>query len=152
MRTARQRTWLKMGVWPAGLSALLPIVVALFHLMPVMAVVPAAPPPVSHHEAAHHQPMHHGDHGKASASLAAHQVEDSQPAADSHGGAPHNNRPHCPLCYFLQGLHALPAPQAPALRLPAARSVIVERYEAPIRRSATITTSQPRAPPPSPTA
>ena len=147
MRTARQRTWLKLGVWPAGLSALLPVVVALFHLMPVMAAAPAAHPPSSHHEQAHHEPMHHGAHGEANAAAAVHNAEASLPADPSDGRAPHHNRPHCPLCFFLQGLHALPAPQAPALRLPSARAVMVERYEAPRRHIATVTTSQPRAPP-----
>jgi len=147
MRSAKQRTWLKIGVWPAGLSALLPVVVALFHLMPAtmpaMAVTPTAHQPSSHHEQPHH--------GAASDNLAAIAVEDCHPSDESDGGAPHNTGPHCPLCFFLQGLHALPAPQAPALRLPSARVVMVGRYESPTGNFDIRPTSQPRAPPVSPT-
>ena len=76
--------------------------------------------------------------------------EDCHPPGEPCDDPPRSMGMHCPLCLWLQGLHALPAPTTPALRLPVARVVMVQRYEAPLDHSFVQTTSQPRAPPISP--
>lgn len=155
MRPRWSTIWLKTGLVPAFCAALLPVVVALFHLMPAMAYAPAPHPAATHHAAAHHSHEHHGEADAESAVAAMEPAaaveEDCHPPGEPCDDPPsHRMGPHCPLCLWLQGLHVLPAPVAPALRLPSTRAVIVERYEAPTVRSFAQSSSQPRAPPISP--
>lgn len=148
MRRARNSICFKIGLASAFGVALLPLFVALLHLMPASAMMPMA-----HHAAAVHR--EHDDHTTgampdvASASAAVID-EDCHPPGepcDDDPLPPRSMGAHCPLCLWLQGLHALPAPAAPALRLPTTHVVMVQRYEAPRDHSVTHTTSQPRAPP-----
>lgn len=150
MRGARKSIWFKIGLAPALGVALLPLFVALLHLMPASAMMMAA-----HHT----ETIQHDDSATGaipnivSASVAAID-EDCHPPGEpcDDDPLPRGTGAHCPLCLWLQGLHALPAPAAPALRLPSTHVVVVQRYDAPRNRSVVYTTSQPRAPPISPTA
>jgi hypothetical protein len=155
MRSVRT-IWLKIGVWPAFGAALLPMLVALFHLMPAMAYGPAFP--------SQPQPAHHAQHQSAASdvSLAA-ASSDTQTAVNENchlpgqagdtaprGTVPRDRGMHCPLCLWLQGFHALPAPIAPGLRMPSVQIVMAQRHEVPAGRFFLQFTSQARAPPFSP--
>ena len=155
MRAARTKICLKIGLIPAFCSALFPMVVALFHLMPAM-MLPAMMPgmavplaPVAHHISARHEHHNQAAVEMASADLASVATvgDDCHAAGEPCDDPPRTMGMHCPFCLWLQGFHALPAPVAPALRLPSARVVVVQHYEAPITRHVSQSTSQPRAPP-----
>lgn len=150
MRMARKSTWFRIGLASAFAVALLPLVVALLHLMPASAMMP-----MKHHAAAaHHEHEDHASGAVPDMVAASAKVIDGdchppgEPCPDD--PLPPGMGAHCPLCLWLQGLHALPAPAAPALRLPTTHAVVVQRYEAPRDHSLTYATSQPRAPPISP--
>lgn len=156
MRAARTKICLKIGLIPAFCSALLPVVVALFHLMPVMMMPAMMPPsmavplaPMAHHASARHE--HHNQTAVEMASADLESVaavdEACHPPGEPCDDPPRTMGMHCPFCLWLQGFHALPAPVAPALRLPSTSIAVVPRYEAPITRHITQSTSQPRAPP-----
>ncbi len=147
MRGVRKSIWFKIGVAPALGVALLPLLIALLHLAPVDAATMAA-----HHES---EPYHHtaaSETRAAEGEVVATLDEDCHPPGEpcDDDPLPRSTGEHCPLCLWLQGLHALPAPAAPALRLPSTHVVVVQRYDAPRDHSVTRTTSQPRAPPLSP--
>jgi hypothetical protein len=150
MRSVRT-IWLKTGVWPAFGAALLPMLVALFHLMPAMGYGPASPaqPQPAHH--AHHQNTASDvDLAAASSDTQTAFNESCHPPGQPCDTAPRDRGMHCPLCLWLQGFHALPAPIAPALRMPSVQIVMVQRHEVPAGRSFIQFTSQARAPPLSP--
>jgi hypothetical protein len=153
--SARRTVWFRTGLGPAFFAALLPILVALFHL---------APPALGGEPAAHHGHAGHGSaaHGTADMALAADDEDDCHPADTSAGQQPGSDQqsgeqqrrpgPHCPLCLWLKAFHALPAPEAVILRLQNGGEPIVPRREPPARSAAIDTTAQPRAPPHSPAA
>jgi hypothetical protein len=138
MRAPKRTIWLKIGTWPAFCAALLPVLVALLHLMPAITAMPA-----SHHE--------HQEHAALVGESAAHQG-DCHPPDEPCDDTPQKGLAHCPLCFWLQGFHALPAPVTAALSVPTARPFVVTRHEQPIARSSHNISSQPRAPPISPAA
>ncbi len=147
MRGTRRSIWFRLGLAPAFGAAILPLLIALFHLAPVDAAMMAA-----HHAS---EPHHHAATPETIAvdgEVVAALDEDCHPPGEpcDDEPLPRNAGEHCPLCLWLQGFHALPAPAAPALRLPATRVVVVHRYETPRDHSVVRTTSQPRAPPISP--
>lgn len=147
MRGTRRSIWFRLGLAPAFGAAILPLLIALFHLAPADAAMMAA-----HHDS---EPHHHATmvettaaDGEALAAI----DEDCHPPGEpcDHDSLPPSMGEHCPLCLWLQGFHALPAPAMPALRLPATRVIVVHRYDAPRDHSVVQATSQPRAPPISP--
>jgi hypothetical protein len=137
MHAPKRVIWLKIGTWPAFCAALLPVLVALLHLMPAMAAGP-----VGHSE--HHEHAAVAGEGVA---LQNHCHPPDEPRDD----APQKGMAHCPLCLWLQAFHALPAPLATALPLPSAQPFVVTRREQPVACSSLHVFSQPRAPPISPT-
>lgn len=151
----KREFWLKLGLWPAVFVALAPMVVALLHLAPM---APPSGRPAVHH-AAEHQPKrqahHHHDHAAGAHDIAA--LDDAAPEDRHAAAAPpetqpadtpsHHARPHCPLCLWLQGFHALPAPEAIVLRRQQERAVALVQRDTPFRIAAIRATAQARAPP-----
>jgi hypothetical protein len=156
---AQRAIWLKLGLWPAILVALAPIVVALFHLapMPMMMTMMQAERPAVHHRATpsqSQQPAHH-HHGHGAAAddnaiqLAAAPPEEECPPAEQQGVPSHQAQPHCPLCLWLQGFHALPAPDIALLRQPREHTATFIARETTVSVVTFRAAAQPRAPPPS---
>lgn len=140
--------WFRIGLGSAFVTALLPVLVALFHLLPAaQSAMPAA------HSAAaspHHQHAAHHEHA-APLEVAVVLAKASQ-ADCSPSGAPCDQPPrhavgHCPLCFWLQGLHALPAPDVAAAPLPSGTAQTLPGYEPVFAGTHLFVATQPRAPP-----
>jgi hypothetical protein len=126
--------WFSIGLGSAFVTALLPVLVALLHLLPAVLHTE----PGSHHQHARHTeagPVH------AQAHLADYQVPDAPREQ------PRQTAGHCPLCFWLQGFHALPPSHATAA--PVAAGTVTTRpwYEPAFVTLRFSITAQPRAPP-----
>lgn len=126
--------WVRIGLGTALVTALLPVLVALLHLLP--AVLHAEPE-------AHHQ---HALHAQADPLLAEANVKTSQ-APDAPRREPTQTAGHCPLCFWLQGFHALPAPEAIAAPVANAAVMALLWHEPAFVAIRLSITAQPRAPP-----
>lgn len=147
MSRSTRALWFRIGLGVAFATAVLPVLVALLHLMPVeVRDAPAHQP--------HAQPMHAaavGTHAEMPAHKAHQHEAPVAPLRDT-SDSPRDEQPwqaagHCPLCFWLQGLHALPAPDASPVPLPSGIAAALPRYEPSVRDARFATNTQPRAPP-----
>jgi DNA-binding transcriptional LysR family regulator len=125
---------LRIGFGAAFVTALLPVLVALLHLLPPAVHVE----PKAHHHHAAHVGLVHGQ---------AHAAVEYQAPDTPRDGESRSKIGHCPLCLWLQGFHALPAPDAIAAPV-AGIAVIALPWHAPAFVAIRVSvTAQPRAPP-----
>jgi hypothetical protein len=118
----------------AFVTALLPVFVALIHLAPA-----ASAEPSSHH---------HRDVLPVEAGVLAAAVEpDCHPPGIPCDEKPRQTAGHCPLCFWLQGLHVLPVPDTTAAPLPNSTAVALSWHEPVFVTIRLSITAQPRAPP-----
>jgi hypothetical protein len=127
---------LRVGLWPALATALLPVIVALFHLLPSA----HGTQPAAHHAS-------HAIHAAAEAAPTAADDPDCHPP-----GAPCDEQPrrapgHCPLCFWLQGIHALPAPDALPAPQPGRVALVLPWHRPQLVAIRHAIAAQPRAPP-----
>jgi hypothetical protein len=124
----------RIGLGAAFVTALLPVLVALLHLLP-----PAihAEPKEHHHHAAHVGLVH----GQA------HAAAEYQAPDTSRDGESRSKIGHCPLCFWLQGSHALPPPDTIAAPAAVATAIALPWHEPTFVAIRLSITAQPRAPP-----
>lgn len=135
MAKSMQASWRRIGLGAAFVTALLPVLVALLHLLPP--AVHAAPN--AHHQHASHAALVY-DHPSAA-------EYQTPPDAPRHGDS-RSSVGHCPLCFWLQGFHALPAPDVVAATpLPSGTARALPWHEPDFVLVRLSGATQPRAPP-----
>lgn len=134
MARSMQASWRRIGLAASFVIALLPVLVALLHLLP---------PAVHAEPKAHHQHARHAGLVYDPSPAAEYQTPDTPRDGDSRSSVG-----HCPLCFWLQGFHALPTPDVVAatpLRSGTARALPWHESDFVLLRLSSAT--QPRAPP-----
>lgn len=133
MARSMRALWRRIGLGAAFINALLPVLVTLLYLFP-----PAvhAEPKARHQHASHAGLVY--DHPPA----AEHQTPDTPRDGDSRSRVG-----HCPLCFWLQGCHALPPPDVAAMPLPSGTARALPWHEPSFVLVRLSSATQPRAPP-----
>ena len=163
----RQHIWFKFALGPALGAALLPLIVALLHLMPPQgqraadaamapgrAVTAATMEHGAHRDGVHGRAAPDGApslHGSHHATVTC--GPPSEGVADGERPASPSARPHCPLCLWLQAFHILPPPNAPVVAcLPSEATDIFAPLDLRLDGARLTQLPQARAPPSSPIA